>query len=774
MKKTYTCQILILILLTISINIFADELKVTFKVIPDSLPPESNIYITGNHPQIGEWDPNDVELEEQTDGSWIRSFLFETGTYLEYKITRGSWLNEMVDSIGLEYPNFVLDVKKDTTVIIKIPHWRDTYQGITILSLERIQNKAGTIELFENWKYHPGDDPNWAKPEYDDSHWKKVDPRLPQNEYKQIGWTGIGWFRMHFKVDTSLWDTPLSLMIRQAGASEVYLNGKLLYQFGTVGNSESTEVIYSERNPKYILFDRLTNQVLAIRYSNFSADYIHSLNGNPGFDVFLIDLNQHIEGRTGSIRILSNYQMIFTAVPLVLAFLHLMLYSFNLRSRENLYYSICMIGFSALSYGNFQTSFTTNVNQVIFYNNVVLVAINIAILFGLLTVYESTYDRIPKQFILFLIGTMVFFGFVIVHPIIDLFIYFNIYMVIAALEIIRVIIKSSIKNRGEEWLIGIGFIVLIISITYQILIDVDLIEPLGGNRIVYVYGLLALSIAVSINLARDYSKMHKKISAHEQAAREQEIAKRILEADNARKTQELEEARQLQLSLLPKDVPKLDYLDIAVLMRTATEVGGDYYDFHCGEDGTLTIVIGDATGHGMKAGNMVISIKSLFNSLPADMEIPNFFNRCTSIIKRMNMKQLYMCLSIIRILDHKVIVSSAGMPPILLYEKKSKDLKEILLKGMPLGAVDEFPYQQIEIEVSGGDTLLLMTDGFPDLFNESNEILDYTRAGLHFKEIADSSPDKIISHLNKAADQWRGNNPLNDDMTFIVIKFKEI
>jgi len=95
----------------------------------------------------------------------------------------------------------------------------------------------------------------------------------------------------------------------------------------------------------------------------------------------------------------------------------------------------------------------------------------------------------------------------------------------------------------------------------------------------------------------------------------------ILEAENERKSQELEEARELQLSMLPKELPQLPYLDIAVYMQTATEVGGDYYDFHVGLDGTLTVVIGDATGHGMKAGTMVTAAKSLFRSYASNPDI---------------------------------------------------------------------------------------------------------------------------------------------------------
>ena len=76
----------------------------------------------------------------------------------------------------------------------------------------------------------------------------------------------------------------------------------------------------------------------------------------------------------------------------------------------------------------------------------------------------------------------------------------------------------------------------------------------------------------------------------------------------------LEEARQLQLSMLPKKLPNITGLEIAAYMKPATEIGGDYYDFHEGADGTLTIAVGDAIGHGLKAGSVVTATKSLFNA----------------------------------------------------------------------------------------------------------------------------------------------------------------
>lgn len=59
-------------------------------------------------------------------------------------------------------------------------------------------------------------------------------------------------------------------------------------------------------------------------------------------------------------------------------------------------------------------------------------------------------------------------------------------------------------------------------------------------------------------------------------------------------------------------MPNIPNLEIAAYMKPATEVGSTYYDFHVSKDGTLTVAVGDATGHGLKAGTFVTVTKSLF------------------------------------------------------------------------------------------------------------------------------------------------------------------
>ncbi|MCU0405938.1 MAG: hypothetical protein MUE64_03030 [Ignavibacteriaceae bacterium] len=74
-----------------------NEKEVKFEIIADNLPEGSSIYITGNDEQLGNWQPNEVELNETEKGKWSKSFLFVKGKKLEFKITRGSWENEALN-----------------------------------------------------------------------------------------------------------------------------------------------------------------------------------------------------------------------------------------------------------------------------------------------------------------------------------------------------------------------------------------------------------------------------------------------------------------------------------------------------------------------------------------------------------------------------------------------------------------------------------------------------------------------------------------------------
>ena len=345
---------------------------------------------------------------------------------------------------------------------------------------------------------------------------------------------------------------------------------------------------------------------------------------------------------------------------------------------------------------------------------------------------------------------------------------------------LRVIIVAIKNNKSNSNIIGAGVIVFVLFVVLLFIVGIFGISISGPvGLIIFFMGLLSLPISMSVYLARDIALTNKNLAQQLQNVKElsmkeleQELRVQKAEAENERKTKELEDARQLQLSMLPKELPQLPHLEVAVYMQTATEVGGDYYDFHVGMDGTLTVVVGDATGHGMKAGTMVTTTKSLFNILAPNPDILATFSEISRVIKGMKFHQLSMCLMLLKIKGNELSVSSAAMPPALIYRKKNQAIEEIFMKGMPLGAMNDFPYSLKESHLEKGDTVLLLTDGLPELKNESNEMYGDDKTKTEFHSVGEKEPEEIVNHLKKSASQWVNGKDPDDDVTFVVIKVK--
>lgn len=208
-------------------------------------------------------------------------------------------------------------------------------------------------------------------------------------------------------------------------------------------------------------------------------------------------------------------------------------------------------------------------------------------------------------------------------------------------------------------------------------------------------------------------------------------------------------------------------------MQTATEVGGDYFDFDLAGDGTLTIAIGDATGHGAKAGTMVTAVKSLFNLLASQQELTEILRLGSKAIKKMNMVQLYMALALVRLNGSKLEMAGAAMPPALIYRASDSRIEQVPLKGMPLGSMDGFPYQKTTVVLNKDDVVLLSSDGFAELFNGEGRMISYERVPTLLAEVGERSPGEIIKCFRETASDWLGEHGMpQDDITFIVLKSK--
>src|SRR5215813_8362569 len=253
----------------------------------------------------------------------------------------------------------------------------------------------------------------------------------------------------------------------------------------------------------------------------------------------------------------------------------------------------------------------------------------------------------------------------------------------------------------------------------------------------------------------------------EDARRTQELA-----AENEQRARELEEARQLQLSMLPKSIPQLPHVEIAALMKTATEVGGDYYDFHVGADGALTIAIGDATGHGLKAGTVVAATKGLFKHLAGQADLVATLAQTSRALKQMNLRPSFMALTLVKLNGDHLQCSVAGMPPILIYRAATQTIEEIPLHGAPLGGLSSYDYRQAELTLAVNDTVLLLSDGLPERFNAAGEMFGYERMRELLLAHASADPQILLERLLQAGDEWAAGKLADDDMTFVALRRK--
>ncbi|WP_165138436.1 PP2C family protein-serine/threonine phosphatase [Halalkalibaculum roseum] len=236
------------------------------------------------------------------------------------------------------------------------------------------------------------------------------------------------------------------------------------------------------------------------------------------------------------------------------------------------------------------------------------------------------------------------------------------------------------------------------------------------------------------------------------------------------KANELNNLREIQRSLLPSTPPCFPGFEIAASLKTTTEVGGDFYDFFLNKSGSLTFSIGDATGHGAKAGVMVTAIKVLFVSMANTKSLTSFVSQASKIIAKTGLKKLYMSLAVGRLSVNKLDVVGAGMPPALLWRASEKVIEKISLNGMPLGSPAEYRYHLTSVELLPGDVLFFMSDGLPELFNEQREMYGY-ESPLHLlKQYAGLSAASILAAVEREILNFKGDEQLHDDISLIVIK----
>jgi len=638
-----------------------------------------------------------------------------------------------------------------------------------------------SIELVFAWRFQPGDDPRWAEPGHDDAGWKTTEPARADGVLPAGAEPRVAWFRRHLEVDAGAARRPLRLTAVAAGELRVYLDGALLLETHGGQPEPGTAAAGTWVNLRLAGPGR---HLLAVRYAPAGA----APGGDPGrprgFLLTLEGQSAAAEREAGAQR-RAALAAIAIAVPALLALVHFALFLSHRKERENLFYALAMLGFIGIVACDLDFLRTASPEWRRAAGLAAPLFILAACFFVLLTHQAVRLPRLAPSWIGFAVAAVLLglLTLLVPHPAVQSWSWY-LYFAAMSLEIVRLEIRGPTVRRPGAPLLLAGLVALGVVILLQILINLGAVPPLAGVGSVYVFGILALAVAMSLFLAHtaaarsvqlerrleEVRSLSEQVLAQERAALERALEARLLAAEHARKTGEIEAARALQLSLLPRELPRPAGLEVAAAMTTASEVGGDYYDFRLGEDGSLVVAIGDATGHGVAAGTLVTAAKALFSVLDLGRGLGAALAECDRALRGLQVRRLHMCLALARVTPRALAVSAAAMPPVLVRRGATGAVEEVGAGGLPLGAGPGAERPERAAPLAPGDLLLFASDGLFEDPDPAGTAFGFAGVAAALGEARDASAGEVVERLLARAAARRGGGSPADDITLIAVR----
>ena len=245
-------------------------------------------------------------------------------------------------------------------------------------------------------------------------------------------------------------------------------------------------------------------------------------------------------------------------------------------------------------------------------------------------------------------------------------------------------------------------------------------------------------------------------------------------AEKKRLEDELELAKNIQMSLLPRKPPKIEGYTVAGACQEAREVGGDYYDFIPLSDGSTLVAVGDVSGKGLRAAIfMAISRAVLRAQEMSDLAPKALMTRINKLLLPDFHRDMFITVALVRLFpDGRVLYSSAGHDPII--RLRSDGSTEVFkTKGSPVAFLPDMLFQkrleEMEFELESGDRLILYSDGFPEARNEEEEELGFEKLQEMAVQHAGKEAKEIVERLMEDTWKFIGEAEQHDDMTLVVI-----
>lgn len=474
---------------------------------------------------------------------------------------------------------------------------------------------------------------------------------------------------------------------------------------------------------------------------------------------------------------------IVIAVAATLGLLHFLFWVFDRRDRQNLWFVALAGAFAAVAFLDYRERVGQHVVVPVL-GDLQRYAVAAVVLAAARFGYSLVAPRAPRRFWLYLAAIVAVLALGVALP--DAF---DLPAGLLGLTVITDALVTLVRGwrrlpRGS-WLVGVGSGLFATGGIVQLGLDLVGANDLADVLVPYVWGGLSMLEAISIYLARTFAATRRELERRlveveelsrrtleqERSARDEEVRRRVLEAENERRGRELEEARLLQLAMSPRELPAtVAGWEVAAAMTTATEVGGDYYDLLERRDGEAWLAVGDAVGHGARAGTLVAAAKSLFATLAGEGSPQALLQRFDGALRGMGLKRATLALTLARLTPGALEVASAGMPPLLLRRAATGVVEEVVFETLPLGAPLPQGYHARHLEAASGDLVVALSDGLVDLPGADGRPLGYDGARALVAAAPEDGGATLRAWVAGLARGLLGDVPPPDDVTIVALR----
>jgi sigma-B regulation protein RsbU (phosphoserine phosphatase) len=248
-------------------------------------------------------------------------------------------------------------------------------------------------------------------------------------------------------------------------------------------------------------------------------------------------------------------------------------------------------------------------------------------------------------------------------------------------------------------------------------------------------------------------------------------AKRSLHRDHQYNEiqKELEIARRIQTSILPRAYPESDHFNVAARYVPMTTVAGDFYDFLITDPQQAGLLIADVSGHGIPAALIASMVKLAATSQRANAADPATLLTGMNTVLHGNTQEQFVTAAYVYLnaASGTLRYSAAAHPPMLLL--RAGNVVELTENGLMLAAFSFATYSTVEYPLQPGDRLVLYTDGLLEATNATGEEFGPQRLSALLKDGAQFDPEAAADHIISSMQTWSKSQ--NDDLTFVICDY---